>query len=285
MNRVSFYDMWKRGVKKCIPELKELDDADFSFDVEMVEAQCPRCGGPDHIWRYRLHNESNWRTYRATEQCRECDDSDVVKKFLETREQKIKEELIERYWFIPTDLENAGFKTYQQTNSITTKALNEAVAYVRDFKNSKPEDRFNLLMMGNPGTGKTHLSVAIAKNLRESGFVVGFVTTGKLLAMIKETYQQGAERSENNILKDISKFDLLVLDDLGAEGASDNQWAQGRLFDIINNRLGKPTVYTTNFNDLTISQAVGERIASRLYVNTKFIDLYTDDYRKRLRVV
>jgi DNA replication protein DnaC len=274
----------KHGVKKFIPALQKLDENDFNFDVEMIEEKCPRCGGPDRIWKYRLYNEKKWHIYRSYEQCTNCDALDLLNKEREAHKQQLREELMNRYWFIPDDLEKAGFKNYEQTNDITTKALNEAVDYVRHFKNSKPEERFNLLMMGNPGTGKSHLGVAIARNLRESGFLVGFITTGKLLAMIKATYQPGAERSENSILEDISKFECIVLDDLGAEGASDNQWAQGRLFDIINNRLGKPTIYTTNFNDLTISQAVGERIASRLYVNTKFIDLYTDDYRKRLRV-
>lgn len=283
MQSLNLHSLMKRGVKHFIPALKDVDENDF--DLKRVEDKCPRCGGPDHIWAYRLHGEEKWHTYRGTPQCLECYGYDSFVEQEKISQQQFKEKLMERYWFIPTNLEAAGFKNYEQTNAITTKALNEAIEYTRHFKNSKPEDRFNLLMMGNPGTGKTHLSVAIARNLKESGFLVGFVTTGKLLAMIKETYQQGSERSENSILEDISKFDCLVLDDLGAEGASDSQWAQGRLFDIINSRLGKPTIYTTNFNDLTISQAVGERIASRLYVNTKFIDLYTDDYRKKLRIV
>ncbi|MGV3465551.1 MAG: ATP-binding protein [Heyndrickxia sp.] len=272
----------KKSAKHFIPDLKNRDD----FEIEQVEAVCIKCGGADVGYRYRFHDEENSRYYQAPKPCIKCEDKSYFDSTKEQHLQYLKEVIMNRYWFIPTDLAEAGFKNYKRTNNVTIKAVNSSIDYVKHFKDSDPSDRFNLLMMGNPGTGKSHLSVAIARTLKDAGFAVGFITTGKLLALIKDTYKKGASRTENDILEDISKLECLVLDDIGAEVASKDEfsWAKARLFDIVNSRIGKPTVYTTNFDDLNIEDAVGERVRSRLYNKTKYIDMFTDDFRKTLQI-
>ncbi|MGO5012795.1 ATP-binding protein [Niallia sp. Sow4_A1] len=147
------------------------------------------------------------------------------------------------------------------------------------------QDRYNLLIQGNPGTGKTHLCVAIARTLKEKGFIVGFLTTGQLLSKIKSTYNKASIITEENIFKDLKKLDLLILDDLGAEASGGNDdWRKSIIFEIVESRSGKPTIYTSNLTDQDLPMVVGERVFSRLYDNTKFIDLFTEDYRKKLRI-
>lgn len=272
----------KKTVKHFIPELKDRED----FEIEQIKTSCCRCGGEDVGWRYQFHGESEVHIFQSSSPCIQCQDRLYLNQVNIDHQHFLKEAVMERFWFIPTDLEDAGFKNYKRTNNVTTKALNLAIEYVRHFKNSIPKERHNLLMMGNPGTGKSHLSVAIARTLKAEGFTVGFITTGKLLALIKETYKKGASRTENDILEDMAKFEALVLDDLGAEAGTKDEfsWSKARLFDIVNARIGKPTIYTTNFDDLGLPTAVGERVASRLYNKTRYIDMFTDDYRKSLRI-
>lgn len=282
MDGIDLTPMYKRGLKQFIPDLKERDD----FDFEMITTECIRCGGEDYTWKYRFHGENQWHVFQKKYHCGACEINDYFKNSKTEHNQKVQESLIERYWHIPNDLQEAGFKNFERTSSITNKAADICTDYVKHFKSNQPEKRFNMLIMGNPGTGKSHLSVAIARTLRASNFKVGFLTTGKLLSMIKSTYQKGASRTENDILEDLSKFDLLVLDDLGAEQSSKDEfaWSKKTLFEIVNLRSGKPTIYTTNYDDLSIAEVVGERVASRLYVNSKYIDMFTNDYRKRLKV-
>lgn len=283
MKGVNLRDLQKLCLTKFIPDLKDRED----FDYEDIKTECIRCGGADYGYKYRFYGEEEWRFYKPEKQCSECDMQEYLNQSQREHMEQVNEALMNRYWFIPKDLEESGFKTFNRTNTVTINAANTCIDYVKKFKESQPHERFNLLMMGNPGTGKSHLSVAIARTLRASGFTVGFLTTGKLLSLIKDTYNKGAARTENNIFEDIAKFDLLVLDDLGSEQVTKAEfsWVKSKIFEIVNIRINKPTVYTTNFNDLNIAEAVGERVASRLDNNSKFIDMFTDDYRKNLKVV
>lgn len=281
MEKINLQALQKRSLKKFIPELEDRDD----FDYELFTKKCNKCGREDQGYRYQFYGEENWRTYDSAGQCKECDLDDYLSASQQEHIQRVNEAVMGRYWYIPQDLEVAGFKNFNKTNSVTTKGLEICSKYASEFKLSE-ENRHNLLIMGNPGTGKSHLAVAIARNLKASGFTVGFLTTGKLLSLIKETYKKGASRTEIDIQNDISKLDVLILDDLGAEATKDEfSWSKTQMFDLLNIRSKKPTIYTTNFNDENIAEAVGERVASRLYKNSKFIDMFTDDYRKNFKII
>lgn len=283
MKGIDLKSLEKKSLSKFIPDLHSRDD----FDYEQVPTECIRCKGNDSGYKYRFYGEKEWMTYKPSKQCKECDLADHLTQSQKKHLQQVQDALSNRYWFLPKDLEVSGFKTFKRTNSVTSNGANICIDYVKRFKENQPDKRYNLLIMGNPGTGKSHLSVAIARTLKASGFTVGFLTTGKLLSLIKETYSKGAARTENDIFEDIAKLDLLVLDDLASEQGTRDEfsWTKSKLFEIVNTRISLPTIYTTNFNDLNIVEAVGERVVSRLYNNSKFIDMFTDDYRKNFRVV
>ncbi|USK28180.1 ATP-binding protein [Bacillus sp. CMF21] len=93
---------------------------------------------------------------------------------------------------------------------------------------------YNLLIMGNPGTGKSYLCAGTIKEVKEKGISVGFLTTGQLLSMFKTTYRKGAAKSEEDIFRDIKRIGLLVLDDVGSEAIGGNDdWRKGMLFQIV----------------------------------------------------
>jgi len=193
-----------------------------------------------------------------------------------------RERLIEEYFILPDNLKDAGFKNYQILDGVKAQAKEATIKYTKDFLSG---EYYNLLLLGNPGTGKTHLCSAIARTLKENGVIVGFLTTGELLRKIKATYNKGSSKAENDIFKDLKQIELLILDDLGAESLNqNNEWYLKTMFEIVNSRLGIPTIYTSNFDDQKLPIAVGERVFSRLYDNTKFVDLFTEDYRKKLKI-
>ncbi|WP_250637008.1 ATP-binding protein [Lentibacillus amyloliquefaciens] len=74
-------------------------------------------------------------------------------------------------------------------------------------------------------------------------------------------------------------MDLLVLDDIGAE--QQTEWSTSKLFEILDDRSGKATVYTTNLSSDELKERVGERNFSRMMDNTNVIVMNGSDYRRR----
>jgi DNA replication protein DnaC len=227
--------------------------------------------------------EQNWFPAGETMKCSKCRDKEAFNAYqsrsLDELRDEVGKRLVKDYFLLPESLMNAGFKNFEKTNNITSKAKENAMNYTKSFL---ADEFYNLLIMGNPGTGKSHLCAAIGRTLIEKGYSVGFLTSGKLLGMIKKTYGKGAPKSEDDVLKDIKKLDLFILDDIGSEAIGGNDdWRKGMIFEIVECRSGKPTIYTSNVAEIDLGNAVGNRVYSRLYDNTKFIDMFIEDYDYR----
>ena len=75
-----------------------------------------------------------------------------------------------------------------------------------------------LFFVGDPGVGKTHLAVAILKQVIVTRGARGiFYDTRDLLKVIRSTYNDANKTTELDVLRPVMEADLLVLDDLGAE--------------------------------------------------------------------
>ncbi|MGE8020116.1 ATP-binding protein [Peribacillus frigoritolerans] len=281
-----FDDAFKDAVKKMVPILADCDDFELKYQCNLP---CPGCGDKTGGGLfYLISNKKDWLQVGDTMKCSVCRDREAFKNYqdksLKELISSVGERLTKEYFFLPESLKNPGFNNYQETNNITAGAKERAVSFTKTFLAST-DACHNLLIMGNPGTGKTHLCAAIARNIKQKGFTVGFLTTGKLLSMIRETYQKEPAKTESEILRDITRLDLLILDDVGSEAKGGNDdWRKGIFFEIVESRSGKPTIYTSNLTDVDLPVAVGKRVYSRLHDNTQFIDLFTEDYRENLRI-
>ena len=74
------------------------------------------------------------------------------------------------------------------------------------------EGKQNLLLLGSPGTGKTHLATALGLKACEQGYQVKFFRVADLVGLLEEALQQG---NLTRIKKQIEACDLLILDELG----------------------------------------------------------------------
>jgi DNA replication protein DnaC len=146
------------------------------------------------------------------------------------------------------------------------------------------EDGDSILLRGNTGAGKTHLAIAVLRDL-----VIDFevnspsdacvITVPELLMEIRSTY--GSDKyTEEEVVKKYSRFPYLILDDIGAEKSTD--WSIRILYMIIDrrNREMLPTIYTTNLSLSEIEEYLGPRIASRMAQST-VITLDLPDYRRK----
>ena len=120
-------------------------------------------------------------------------------------------------------------------------------------RNNAEPGRNGLFITGPKGTGKTHLAAAIANQLMQQGTPVICMTMIDLLERIKRTYEQnrqyGGEISEGNVLDTYKRVQLLIIDDMGKEPAT--EWAVSKIYAIINARYEAymPTIITTNYTD------------------------------------
>ncbi len=100
----------------------------------------------------------------------------------------------------------------------------------------------NILMVGNPGTGKSHLATALAAQACAKGYRVRFIRTTELVTALIEARD---ERSFLRLKGQFAKLDLLVLDELGYVPAS--KVGSELLFDVISTAYERTSlIVTTN---------------------------------------
>jgi DNA replication protein DnaC len=131
-----------------------------------------------------------------------------------------------------------------------------------------------IVLRGNTGCGKTHLAIAIARQIptepikMRGGWDVApgsvFTTAPELLLKIRSAFRDDAKQSEEQLIEYYSGCELLILDDLGSEKTS--EFAITTLYIILDRRIREnlKTIITTNLLQSEIEATFGARIASRL---------------------
>lgn len=157
-----------------------------------------------------------------------------------------------------------------------------ALSLAKDFVSRFGEEKENMLIFGNTGTGKTFLASCIANEIAEAGHSVSFVTAFQFFGLLEKLAFHKSDTDYSKVEDSVHfllSSDLLVLDDIGTEII--NSFTLTKLYEFINDRIlnGKSTLITTNFDPQTINKVYGERILSRLAGNYSFIKLTGSDIR------
>lgn len=97
-----------------------------------------------------------------------------------------------------------------------------------------------MLLTGPVGTGKSFYASATVNALREKGFSALIVSTSRLLNVIR------SNGNRQTIIDDLNSFDLVALDDLGAERDTDYALEQMEAFVDARALAEKPLIVTTN---------------------------------------
>ncbi|WP_117168852.1 ATP-binding protein [Paraliobacillus sediminis] len=209
--------------------------------------------------------------------CSKKEFAETIAKEAKERRNKLRSDKMLKHFdghsLLNKSLISATFENYEATNNDQRSAKQIAMKYTADFNGTG-----NLLFSGSYGTGKSHLSVAITKALMEKGKTCVFISFPKLLTKIKDTYNNDGP-TEDQLMSAMKNVDLLVIDDIGAEHKT--PWTTPKLFEIIDDRAGKATIYTTNLNSKELKGWVGERNFSRVMENTDPIQLNGNDYRRK----
>ena len=139
------------------------------------------------------------------------------------------------------------------------------------------DNKQSLLLQGSFGTGKSHLSMSIVKTVKEKSYSVLYMNVPQLISTIKGTYNKDSNLTEQELNQVISDVDLMVFDDFGINM---NEFATSKMFELIESRVGKHNIYTTNLNAQELSKNA-QRIFSRMMSNTTLVKMDGEDYRMR----
>lgn len=154
---------------------------------------------------------------------------------------------------------------------------------ILDFKNLRfIENKENIIFVGSPGVGKTHLAISIGITAAQNRDSTYFINCNDLIANLKKA---NSENRFMNRLKHYSKYKLLIIDEVGflpidREGAN-------MLFQLINKRYeNHSTIITTNkpfgkwheiFGDVTLANAILDRLLHHSHI----ININGNSYRLR----
>lgn len=134
----------------------------------------------------------------------------------------------------------------------------------RRFVAEFPGDGQGLTLGGPPGTGKTHLAVAITCALIARGFAGVIVNVPSLLLTFRSTFHSETASRFDELLQLVTRCDHLILDDLGRERLTD--WVLEMLYLVVNTRYEArlATSLTTNLSLEALRHRMGEAILDRL---------------------
>lgn len=121
-----------------------------------------------------------------------------------------------------------------------------------------------LLLIGPPGSGKTHLGAAMAHATIAKGRGARVMTAREVVRRLRSTWARGAEESEQEVIDDLSTCSLLVLDELGVGFGTDAELTQ--LLDVVDTRYRecRPLVAISNLTPELLRAALGDRMSDRL---------------------
>lgn len=192
-------------------------------------------------------------------------------------------------------IKSATFASYKEDEPETVINKKRARFIAKHYIDGKS---FNTVMSGSPGTGKSHLAMSILQAVNENSDPYRkclFVSVDELMRRIKDSFNNpGTDYTEQNLVERLGKADLLVLDDLGAEtgaigtekGATD--FTTRTLYAVMNARMNKPTIVTTNLSSDELKKMYDRKLLSRMYQGAKAADSIitfknTDD--KRVEII
>jgi DNA replication protein DnaC len=179
--------------------------------------------------------------------------------------------------------------TFDNFTAYENERLLNAVTRARRFVQAFPVVDKGLFLIGPPGIGKSHLAVAVLKEVMTSRGARGlFYDVRELLKLIRSTYNPEVKTTEFDVLRPVMEAQLLVLDDIGAEKTS--EWVEETLNLIVNTRYNERriTIFTSNYEEKedrtdpdSLLSRVGFRMHSRLYEMCEFLEYDGADYRHR----
>ncbi len=196
-------------------------------------------------------------------------------------------EALERQWQrqlaasgIPERFRSKGFADYEVDIAEQVRARSICQDYACALSaGQRPGE--TLLLLGGPGTGKTHLACAILATLVRAGQRGWYVSLPSALRSLRDASASRSQGSEAEAFAQLSAPNLLVLDDVIDAPEQD---PRGVLFEVLDTRYAQQRA-TILIGDLPVprlEQTLGPRILERLHeAGTRQVAFTWPSHRRR----
>lgn len=228
----------------------------------------------------RIKTRDIWDT------CPVCKEDAKLAEMEEARIAREKREAIERSnmlekaavpaRFISRTMDNFKAETADQEH-----ALAVARKFVAEWDAMQRKGAW-LVFSGPPGTGKSHLAIAILQAVMP-GTRGRYMTCMELIQMLRATWRKDSEMSEIDLLDKITALPLLVLDEIGVQYGTESE--QHHLFEVLDRRYRDlcPTILLTNQDKDGFRQFVGDRVYDRMTEVARWVPFEWPSHRAQAR--
>lgn len=227
----------------------------FNPDTQkaMCKPACPNCG-------YRVNGHVTSQREQDAEFTHEANRSDAIMYLAHTSVLTDK------------DVLDKNFENFHAGTVDQQKALGVAKHVAKDIGSGQP---VHAVFTGSTGVGKSHLAMGILYEvLKQSNYrkKVAFIDLQELIKHMKIGFGDDNEfaRYNQGTMAEISKADVVVIDDLGSEAGdgsnnySASQFNLDTVSGIFRARENKPTIITTNRVGVDLKRIYGDRVVSRI---------------------
>ena len=176
--------------------------------------------------------------------------------------------------------ENFNLERYRNAGEGIYERMCQNVKFARAYAEDFSLKSRNLLLMGTTGTGKTHITTAIAKTVIERGYTVLYDNTQNIMTAFENDRFHSGYGEYNPESEKFIECDLLIIDDLGTEFTT--PFAVSCLYNLLNTRANKglPTIISTNLSYKELTTRYEDRIYSRIMGHNYTLLYFSgDDYR------
>lgn len=178
---------------------------------------------------------------------------------------------------IPKRFIGRTFDSFVATSDEQKTALRIAREYAESFDTHRASGT-GLVYLGSPGTGKSHMAVAILQAIMPQ-YCGLYTTCMQIVRNVRGTWRRDSERSESDVLQAYCDAPLLVIDEIGVQYGTDGE--QTILFDVLDRRYRDlmPTILLTNQDKKGFKQFIGDRSFDRLTETSRWVPFAWPSHR------